>query len=416
MILSNGIHLAYCTNIHRGETWPDTFANLRRHTLAVRRQVAPETPYGIGLRLGDQAARELSDVATLREFQAWLAQNNCYVFTINGFPFGQFHGTRVKEQVYLPDWTTPERLEYTNRLFDLLSELVPEGVEGSVSTLPGSFKKFIRDATQERAMRDNLWRCVEHVAKVSERTGRKLHLGLEPEPLCYLETSRETVDFFGTLSAEHPGDPRLAEHLGVNYDTCHLAVEFEEPNEVIRRFRDHRIKISKLHLSSALRVRPTPQVRAALAAFTEDTYLHQVVVRNAEGSLIRCLDLDVALKRPIDKKNPKAEEWRIHFHVPLHSRPAAFFDPSVERDQLDFDSQLDQSVFDTTSDHLLGVLDCLGREPSLCSHLEMETYTWEVLPPELKNRHVVDQLVAEYSWTLRQLALRGIVEMRGRAR
>ncbi len=412
MILSNGIHLAYCTNIHRGETWPDTLANLERHTLAVRRQVAPDSPYGIGLRLGDRAATELSDRVTLKGFQKWLAKNNCYIFTINGFPFGQFHGTRVKERVYLPDWTSPERLDYTNRLFDLLTELVPQGVEGSVSTLPGSFKRFIQNPAQEQGMRDNLWRCVEYIAKASERTGRKLHLGLEPEPLCYLETSQETVDFFETLRAEHPNDPRLAEHLGVNYDTCHLAVEFEEPASVIDRFRQHHIKISKLHLSSALRVRPTAPVRAALAAFTEDTYLHQVVVRDAEGSLTRCVDLDVALNRPVNRKDPKAEEWRIHFHVPLHSRPAMFFDPGTERDQLDFNRQLEQSVFDTTSDHLLGVLDYLGREPSLCSHLEMETYTWEVLPPELKNRHVVDQLVAEYAWTLRELALRDIVATR----
>ena len=230
MKLKHGIHVAYCTNIHRSESWPETFANLERYTLAVKARVCPDKPYAIGLRLSDQASRELSDKTALLAFRRWLDRHNCYVFTINGFPYGRFHGARVKEQVYAPDWTTNERVEYTNRLFDLLAQLAPDGVEGSVSTVPGSFKEFIQTKEQERAMRNNLWHCVEHIAGVSERSGTKLHLGLEPEPLCYLETSEETAKFFDQLRADHPNDPRLGEHLGVNYDTCHLAVEFEEPS------------------------------------------------------------------------------------------------------------------------------------------------------------------------------------------
>ncbi|HEY2953051.1 MAG TPA: metabolite traffic protein EboE, partial [Verrucomicrobiae bacterium] len=213
MKLTHGLHLAYCTNIHRGETWAQTLDSLQRYTLAVRDRVGAGRPYAIGLRLSEQAARELSDPATLRAFQKWLDQQQCYVFTINGFPYGKFHGARVKEQVYRPDWTTRERLVFTNLLFDLLAQLVPAGVEGSVSTVPCSFKEFITSAEQVKAMRDNLWRGVEHIAQVSERSGRKLHLGLEPEPLCFLETSAETVDFFEQMRREHPNDTRLTEHL-----------------------------------------------------------------------------------------------------------------------------------------------------------------------------------------------------------
>jgi len=388
MKLNHGLHLAYCTNIHRGESWNETFAALEKYTLAVRQLVCPNKPYAIGLRLSDQASRELSEKSALVAFQKWLDQHNCYVFTINGFPYGRFHGTRVKEQVYAPDWTTNERVEYTNRLFDLLAQLASDGVEGSVSTVPGSFKEFIRTKEQERAMRNNLWRCVEHIAGVSERSGTKLHLGLEPEPLCYLETSEETARFFDQLRADRPNDPRLGEHLGVNYDTCHLAVEFEEPRDVIARFQQHRIKISKLHFSSALKVRPTPEVRAALKAFADDIYFHQVVERAEDGSINRYKDLDAALSQPSNINHQPPLEWRIYFHIPLHSKPTP--------------------LFDTTADHLLGVMDVLRENPSLCSHVEMETYTWEVLPPELKNRNVVDQLVAEYQWTLRQMAERGV--------
>ena len=384
MKLSHGLHLAYCTNIHRGETWPETFDALQRHTLAVRDRVARGEPYAIGLRLSDQASRELSESKTLADFRRWLDQENCYVFTINGFPYGKFHGTRVKEQVYAPDWTTRDRLEFTLRLFEILSQLVPSGIEGSVSTVPCSFKEFIKSDEQVEAMRDNLWRCVDGIADISERTGRMLHLGLEPEPLCYLETSAETVLFFQQMRADREFDERLSRHLGVNYDTCHLACEFEEPSHAIAQFRQNNIRISKLHLSSALKVLPTADTRAALRGFADDVYFHQVIERRPDATLHRYRDLDVALASP-PANDPR--EWRIHFHIPLHSKPTP--------------------VFNNTADHIAGVLQELKEHPKLCQHLEMETYTWEVMPAEMKNRDVVDQLASEYDWTLAQLAQYG---------
>src|SRR6266496_39168 len=187
MKLNHGLHLAYCTNVHRGETWAEMFDALKTHTLAVRQRVCPQKPYAIGLRLSNRAAHELKDRALLLEFQHWLSRNSCYVFTINGFPFGQFHGERIKEQVYMPDWTSQDRLVYTNLLFDLLSQLVPAGVEGSVSTVPCGCKELVSGPQELTLIRTDIWRCVEHIARLSAQTGRKLHLALEPEPLCLLE-------------------------------------------------------------------------------------------------------------------------------------------------------------------------------------------------------------------------------------
>ena len=409
MRLNHALHLAYCMNVHRGETWRETFDSLKTHALAVRERVCPHAPFAIGLRLSHRAARELSERDTLLEFQRWLEQNDCYVFTINGFPYGQFHGTRVKEQVYRPDWTSPERLAYTNLLFDLLAEILPAGVEGSVSSLPGSFKEFVAPTSRRcvsaqrpafekltgetpvlllKIIRENLWRCVEHIAELSERAKCQLHLGLEPEPLCLLENTAETIRFFDQMRGEHPGDPRLAEHLGVNYDTCHFAVEFEQPQKALTTFAQAGIKISKIHLSSALKAQPTPEAREALAKFADDVYLHQVAAHEATGKLKFYRDLSDALSCHPPPVTCHSEEWRIHFHVPLHARASP--------------------PFDNTNDHLLGTLDFLAANPKLCSHLEMETYTWEVLPPELKARSVVEQLAAEYDWTLARLKERGL--------
>jgi len=383
MKLNHGLHLAYCTNIHRGETWAETFQSLQTHALAVRDKVCAGKPFAIGLRLSELAAVELSERETMLGFRRWLDKNACYVFTINGFPYGQFHGARVKDQVYRPDWSSPERLAYTDLLFNLLAEMLPAGVEGSVSTLPGSFKGFHPSLEAQKMMRHNLWRSVEHIARISQKTGRTLHLGLEPEPMCLLESSAETIHLFELLRAEHPGDERLAQHLGVNYDTCHFAVEFEEAHNALPCLIQHGIKISKIHLSSALKVPPTPAARAELKKFSDDVYLHQVVARDTAGNRSIFRDLPDALAADL-----AAEEWRIHFHVPLHA-PAA-------------------PPFENTNDHLLGVLDLLAVQPQMCSHLEMETYTWEVLPTELKSQTVVEQLAQEYEWTLGELGKRGL--------
>ncbi len=395
MLLPRGHHLAYCTNIHPAETWPETLAALEQYTLEVRARVSPDRPFAIGLRLSDQASRQLSEPSELLHFRRWLERHDCYVFTVNGFAFGRFHGERVKERVYLPDWTSPERLAYTNRLFDLLAQLLPEGVAGSVSTLPGSSKEFITTPGQLAVIRGHLHACVKHVSDRAARAGRELHLGLEPEPLGLLETTRETVDFLDRLREEHPGDARLEEFLGVTYDTCHLAVEFEEPAEALALLQRHRVKISKIHLSNALKLRMFPINRAGLflarlASFADDTYLHQVVARDLAGQLTRYRDLDGFLnaQSPSSTVVATMKEARVHFHLPLHTPPGEWFD--------------------TTSDHLLGVLDGLQVNPDLCSHLEMETYTWGVLPPALKSRSVVDQLAAEYEWCLRGLRGRGL--------
>lgn len=387
MQLTDGLHLAYCTNIHRGEDWAETFAGLERHTRAVQARVSSGGPYAIGLRLSDRASRELIEPGTFTAFQEWLKRNNAYVFTINGFPYGQFHGQRVKEQVYAPDWSQPERLEYTRRLFRILAQLLPPGVAGSVSTVPVSYKAFRRTPDEEERALLQLWDCVDFLDALSEKTGHDLHLGLEPEPLCTLENTEECVAYFKRLRDVRPGDRRIDRHLGVNYDCCHLAIEYESPAEALARLQSAGIRLSKIHLSNALSVSPTPEIRQALHAFAEDIYFHQVIERQTNGSLVRHADLHDALATPPPAPGAPLPEWRIHFHIPLHSEP--------------------RGGFNTTADHLIGVLDAVHAQPGLCQHFEMETYTWEVMPAGMKQRDVVDQLVDEYAWTLARFAERG---------
>jgi hypothetical protein len=388
MELNHGIHLGYCTNIHRGETWERTWWGLKEHTLKVRARVAPGKAYGIGLRLSAQAARELAQPGRLAEFQHWLEANNCYVFTINGFPYGDFHGTRVKDQVFRPDWTSQARLDYTCLLFDLLAKLLPKGMAGSVSTLPGSHKTFGVGEDEIAQIFANLRTCRQHIERVSEASGHDLHLGMEPEPLGLFETSGETLKFFGLYHDQYPEDRDFFRFVGLNYDTCHLAIEFEEPADALSRITGAGIRLSKLHFSNALSLKPTPENIERLAQYDEPVYFHQVVIRDGEQPLRRYADLPLALEAMRRDPSARGEEWRVHFHIPLHSRPAV--------------------GFADTSDHLLGAMDWLAANPSKCQHIEMETYTWEVLPEAMRSDAVEDQLVREYDWCLGEMSRRGL--------
>jgi hypothetical protein len=333
-------HLGYCTNIHPAESWAEVQANLERHVLAVKRRVCPDEPFGIGLRLSARAARELApDVGRLRD---WLDAQGVYVFTINGFPYGEFHGTRVKETVYLPDWLDDRRVEYTVLLAQLLERLLPAGVTGSISTVPGCFRAR---GVDEQAIADNLRRCVDRMGDIA--------LALEPEPACLFETTGEAVDFL----ARH----RLAASLCV--DACHAAVEFEEVAALPRA--------AKVQLSCGLRVARAH--RAELARFANDVYLHQVVARRSDSTLVRYVDVPDALAA-----DEPGDEWRVHFHVPIF------------RESL--------GVFASTQSYLA---DVIAR--GLAPHLEVETYTWDVLPAEYRAEPIADAIARELAWVKEQL-------------
>ncbi len=393
MHLPHSRHLAYCTNVHAAEQWADARRALEEHALAVKARVAPGAqPFGLGLWLSADAARTLAEPGAREEFRAWLEKNHCYVFTLNGFPYGRFHGARVKENVYRPDWTDPARLDHTTRLFDLLAELLPrDGSLGTVSTLPGTFKGFGLDSSAPEQMFRHLAECARRLDRLRDRHGRDFALGLEPEPLGWFENTAETVAFFREFFAR-PETPKCArEVIGVTYDACHFAVEYEDATTSLATLRDAGLRLVKIHLSSALKLAPTDAALTALRRFDEPVYLHQVIVRLADGTLGRMADLPEALAWA-EKLSAAArgEEWRVHFHVPLHAAP----EPPLA----------------DTRDQLAGVFDFLARDPAACTHLEMETYTWAVLPEALRAARVEDQLAAEYAWTLGELRRRGLAK------
>ena len=386
------VHLTYCTNIHKGETWAETFAAIRGNVPAIQERVAADVPFGIGLRLSAAAASGLSEGAALAEFKRYLTAQNAYVFTINGFPYGDFHGVRVKENVYSPDWADPDRLTYTNRLADILSALLPDGLEGSISTVPGSFAPWAEGRVD--MIRDGIVDHVAHLVAIERENGKRITLALEPEPCCMLETIDEAVDFFAnhiysaqaiarlsklTGLAEARSASALRDHVGLCYDVCHAAIEFEDPRESIEKLRAADIPIYKLQLSSALRISAVDrQTTELLSPFNEPTYLHQVVGRR-DGRLKKWLDLKPALD---DIENELGSEWRVHFHVPVFLETMGAFG---------------------TTQHFLRAILALHQKQKISDHLEVETYTWDVLPETYRGEPMPSAIARELRWVLEQL-------------
>ncbi|MFE7894965.1 metabolite traffic protein EboE [Streptomyces sp. NPDC057412] len=378
------VHLAYCTNVHPAETLDGVRAQLRDHCEPVRRRLGRDR-LGIGLWLARDAARALvSDPSALRGLRTELDRRGLEVVTLNGFPYEGFGAEEVKYRVYKPDWADPERLEHTTALARVLAGLLPDDVtRGTISTLPLAWRTAYDDRRAETA-RAALATLGERLDALQDLTGRDIRVGLEPEPGCVVET---TGDALAPLAAI--GHPRI----GVCVDTCHLATSFEDPHTALDALTTAGVPVVKSQLSAALHAEDPhlPEVREALAAFDEPRFLHQTRVATAAG-LRGTDDLGEALT---GDALPDASPWRAHFHVPLHAAPAA--------------------PLTSTLPVLKSVLTRLAGGPKpLTHHLEVETYTWQALPPELRPRarnQLADGIAAELTLARDLLTDLGLKEL-----
>jgi hypothetical protein len=404
MQIADNLHLTYCTNIHAGESWEACFAQLQTYLPQVKQQISPNQAFGVGLRLSNQSANDLlaNDEKALQEFHKWLIDNDLYVFTLNGFPYGGFHQVVVKDAVHQPDWTSAERLVYTQNLFKILARLLPPNLSGGISTSPLSYKPWHKnnsDLTEDvfSQSTQNILKVVAQLIDIQQDTSKILHLDIEPEPDGLLENSQEVLAYFedfllpngiaflykkyGFSSAE--AEMHLKMHVQLCYDICHFAVAYENHAEALAKFKAEGIQIGKFQISSALRADLRNQsvnslIFNDLEKFNESTYLHQVIAQKLDNQLVQYNDLGSALA---EKDQSNWAEWRIHFHVPLF----------IEQ----------YGHLQSTQSDVKNVLNLL-KSTNYTRHLEIETYTWEVLPQGLQT-DLVSSIERELEWVINNL-------------
>lgn len=378
------VHLSYCTNVHPAETLDGVLAQLRDHCEPVRRRLGRDR-LGIGLWLAKDAAHSLiTNPAALRGLRGELDRRGLEVVTLNGFPYEGFGAEEVKYRVYKPDWTDPERLAHTTDLARLLAALLPDDVtEGSISTLPLAWRTPFDGTAAERA-NAALATLGERLDALEDLTGKSLRIAVEPEPGCIVETTGDAIGPLSTIGSRR---------IGICIDTCHLATSFEDPRIALAALTAAGICIPKVQLSAALHAQEPHlcEVRSALAAFAEPRFLHQTRTRTSAG-LRGTDDLGEAVT---GEALPDGTPWRAHFHVPLHAPPAPPLTSTLP-------------VLQDTLTRLVG-----GPEP-LTRHLEVETYTWQALPAELRPRsraQLADGIAAELTLARDLLADLGLKEL-----
>ena len=389
-------NLTYSTLVHPGDTWEDMKASLQQYVPEVKKRISPDKPFGVSLRLANSSVETL--IAQPQE-RAWLKKfltdNDLYIFTINAFPYGPFKNVVVKENVYEPDWTTDQRTKYTMNIADILAEVTREVDEPTIQTAPLAYRPKVTDQAYQDKFNENIYRVIAHLMNLEKRTGRRIKLAVEPEPYCFLETIPETVEWFqrkiySLIAAQQiskiSGNPlsevfgAVRRYLGVVLDICHQSVEFEDITGDIELLSQAGIPIFKLQEAAALRVdNVTPEIVEELKKYTGTIYLSQTTeLRN--GVITRFLNLEDAIAAW--EKDPGPREWRTHFHVPV------FIDSL--------------GPFKTTRSGIDDALRVHAKTP-LSNHLEIETYTWDVLPAHLKTGDITEYVVRELEYVRDEL-------------
>jgi hypothetical protein len=398
MDLGNGLgHLTYSTLVHPGDDWPQMWESLTTYVPKVKQRIAHNQRFGVSLRLSAKSAETLVASRAERDrLKKFLDDNNMYLYTVNAFPYGSFKGTVVKEQVYEPDWRSEERTRYTQNVADVLAEVTDPDVSPSIQSAPLGFKPRVTGSDVVESFTNHVLRVAAHLVALEARTGRSVTLALEPEPYCFLETTDETVAYFTnhlysgaaaeTLAklAQIPisdAHAALRRHVGVVFDICHQAVEYEDIPASLQKLVDAGVPIFKLQEAAALHVpEVTQELVDILKRYAQTIYLTQTVEKK-DGKLTRFLNLEDAFLAW--DKDPGPREWRTHFHVPV------FLD--------------ELGPFRTTRFAIEDALRFHKTQP-LSRQLEIETYTWDVLPDDLKTGDIVDYVCRELDWVRGQLS------------
>jgi hypothetical protein len=398
MDLGNGLgHLTYSTLVHPGDDWAQMWDSLITYVPKVKSRIAHNQRFGVSLRLSANSAQTLVSSKPEREkLKKFLGDNNMYLYTVNAFPYGAFKGTLVKENVYEPDWRSEERTRYTMNVADVLADVSPDDISPSIQSAPLGFKPRVTGKDVVDSFTDHVLRVAAHLVALEARTGRTVTLALEPEPYCFLETTDETVEYFTKHLYSGASAERLAKlagipiseahiglrrHVGIVFDICHQAVEFENISECLQKLVDAGIPIFKLQEAAALHVpEVTQSIVDNLKRYSDTIYLTQTIEKR-NGKLTRYLNLEDAFAAW--DKDPGPREWRTHFHVPV------------------FLEEL--GPFRTTRFAIEDALKFHKAKP-LSRQLEIETYTWDVLPDNLKTGDIVDYVCRELDWVRGQLS------------
>jgi len=411
------VRLGYCMNLHAAQTLSGLLQGMRAITLPLRTRLEGSGPFGVGLYLPAALARRLAQPSRAREWgvlRAFLAEHGLDAFTLNAFPYGGFQSEGLKAGVFEPTWLDVKRVAFTLAAAKVAVRLGEGERAGaiSISTHTGMHASRVRGEEDLDGCARNLARCAAALAMLEEESGRRIVLSLEAEPRASCNDTAELATFRARLLergtevlarergvAAGRAQGWIERHVGTCLDTCHAAVEFEPPQAALENATASGAPLGKLQFTSALALEApesNAEARRRFLALDEPRFLHQVSGRTPRG-LVRAGDLpELARALERDPSGPwsDCDEWRCHFHVPVdleHLGPRGLGTTRAYADQV-----------------LALALAQPERWGSDELHVEIETYTWDVLPREARGAgELVDGLEREYRHVIAQLESAG---------
>jgi len=393
--------LAYCSNVHPGESLEEINDNITRYFTEVKNTRGLEK-MASGLWLSAKAAEQLLAPAELSAFKQGLLDAGVCLSSLNGFPYGNFHQDQVKQAVYSPDWSSVERLTYSKNLAHILATCMPEDISmGAISSLPLGYRADWNPLKHTQAI-NQLLALNLYLDGLEQQTGNRILLCLEMEPDCVLESTSQLIQFFTELTQANGENPS---HIGVCIDVCHQAVMHEDVYDALMQIYQAGIPLGKIQVSNAISVdvallkQADATLMALLWQYAEAKYLHQVKAKTDTGQVLAWSDLNQVLEQM--ESDPtcldKLTSFRVHFHVPLNC------------------TLLNHSAMTTLHDDLHRVFDFLAmvdaNHAGIKPILEVETYSWQVLPSDLQphtDTALIDGIVRELSWLEQQLVKKGM--------
>jgi len=402
-----GVRLCYCLNLHPAEDLAGVRRGVEEITLALASRLGVRDGFGLGSWLAAAVAMPLGAGEGLEDYAGFVRDRGLDPFTYNAFPFGGFHRPGLKAGVFRPTWAETERVVYTASVARVAARAWERAGRRSshvsISTHSGMHGADASDRAALLRCADNFARTAGLLARLERETGCRIVLGIEAEPRASAGTTAEVARLLelvreraaAVLPAEQAVERARAtdvvrRHLGTCLDACHAAVEFEHPQDAYLSATHAGAPLAKLQFASALELsapRENDVARERFFALDEPVYLHQVTGRLPDGALVRAGDLPEvqAAYAAGDARWRAAAPWRCHFHVPVDLG-------SVGRER---------GGLGTTRAHADELLAVALADPERWGgdelHLEIETYTWDILPGEARGTgSLIDGLEREY--------------------
>jgi hypothetical protein len=375
-------NLSYCLNAFDFTSdWKYTLTEIDRCFNTVREMsgFSSDKMTGLGFWTSEFFLELMRDPDNFRYLQEFLEKRNYYISTVNAFPYGVFHNQPVKDKVYMPNWLNEKRVDFTIKAAEFLEKFLPDGGSGSISTLPGAYRRHIRDYNGDslRLIARNLEKTAEYLAYLYEKTGKKIRLGIEMEPDCIWETPDEFAGFYKKYMLPNRYS---REYIGVCYDTCHQELIENGPGAGLEILERYEIPVVKIQLSAALQIQNGAKF-ADIKEFDEPVYLHQTRIFNEKNGTICETFSDIPELRSYSGDDVTL---KCHFHLPL------FWDS-------------DNTSFKSARKELLAVIRYIKANPGFCRDLEIETYTYSVLPDCVDFRSIGSAVSKEYDWVVKCL-------------